>query len=69
MSKNFGGTQSVMRDTTNLANKGYLGPHSPRLRVGDAQSMVSTAEDSGPWYYMSPANREQRRHNAPTGKK
>ena len=35
MSKNFGGTQPVMRDTTILADEGYLGPNSSIFRVGE----------------------------------
>ena len=37
MSKNYGGAQTVMRDTTILSETGFLGPHSPVLSVGDTQ--------------------------------
>ena len=46
MSKNDGGAQPVMRDTTILSDTGFLGPHSPVLSVGDTQSLMFKAEDS-----------------------
>ena len=67
MSKTFGGAQPVMRDTTILSDTGFLGPHSPRLNVGDVQSLVFKPEDCGPWY-LSPEAREHQRHDRPTGK-
>jgi hypothetical protein len=57
----------VMRDTTIMSDTGYLGPHSPVLKVGDTQSLIFKDEDSGPWY-LSPEEKEQQRHNRPTGK-
>jgi hypothetical protein len=68
MSKNYGGAQPVMRDTTILSDIGYLGPNSPLLKVGDTQSLIFKTEDSGPWY-LSPEEKERQRHNRPTGKR
>jgi hypothetical protein len=68
MSKNYGGAQPVMRDTTIMSDTGYLGPHSPALKVGDTQSLIFKDEDSGPWY-LSPEEKERQRHNRPTGKR
>ena len=56
-----------MRDTTILAEEGYLGPHLPMLSVADTQSMVFGVDDSGPWY-LTPEQRAAQRHNRPTGK-
>ena len=67
MSKSYGGAQPRMRDTTILAEEGYLGPHLPMLSVADTQSMVFRVEDSGPWY-LTPEQREAQRHNRATGK-
>jgi hypothetical protein len=43
MSKSYGGVQPMMRETTILAEEGFLGPHLPELRVGDTQSMIFLA--------------------------
>jgi hypothetical protein len=68
MSRTFGGVHASMRDTTITQEKGFLGHHSPRLKVGeDTQSFTFTAEDGGPWY-LSPEQREIKRHDQPTGK-
>jgi hypothetical protein len=67
MSKNYGGVQLVMRDSTILKEDGFLGPHSPQLRVGDTQSLIFKDNDSGP-FYLSPEQRELQRHDRPTGK-
>ncbi|KAI2511392.1 hypothetical protein MHU86_3003 [Fragilaria crotonensis] len=67
MSKNYGGAQMVMRDSTILKEDGFLGPHSPQLRVGDTQSLVFKIGDSGP-FYLSPEQRELQRHDRPTGR-
>jgi hypothetical protein len=68
MSKNFGGSQLLMRDTTILSENGFLGPHSPQLKIGDTQSLIFKPEDSGPWY-LSPKERQRQRHNRATGKR
>jgi hypothetical protein len=47
MSKSYGGAQPRMRDTTILAEEGFLGPHLPMLRVGDTQSLTYTVDDTG----------------------
>jgi hypothetical protein len=45
MSKSYhGGAQPRMRDTTILAEEGFLGP---MLRVGDTQSLTYTVDDTG----------------------
>ncbi|KAI2505686.1 hypothetical protein MHU86_8745 [Fragilaria crotonensis] len=68
MSKYFGGSQPIMRETTIMASEGFLGSHIPRLQVGESQSMVFTSNDKGPWYLQSDEERESRRHNRPTGR-
>lgn len=68
MSKHFGGSQPLMRDTTILSDTGFLGKYSPRLRIGDTQSMIFKPEDIGPWY-LSPEERERQRHDRATGKR
>ena len=68
MSKNFGGSQPLMRDTTILSDNGFLGPHSPQLKIGDTQSLIFKPEESGPWY-LSPEERQRQRHNRATGKR
>ena len=67
MSKYYGGAQPVMRDTTIIAEEGYLGPHVPELCVADIQSMTFAAEDQGPWYLPQEQQAIQR-HDRPTGK-
>ena len=49
----------VMRDSTILKEDGFLGPHSPRVRIADTQSLVFKNDDSGPFYLQ--------RHDKPTG--
>ena len=67
MSRHFGGTQPIMRDTIIVDAQGYLGPHSPRLlEVGQTQSFVFKADDCGPWY-LTPEQRDLQRHNKGTG--
>ncbi len=56
-----------MRDLTILKEDGFLGPHSPRLHVGDTQLLIFKDNDSGP-FYLSPEQRELQRHDRPTGK-
>jgi hypothetical protein len=68
ISKTYGGAQVVMRDTTIMSKEGYLvGAHSPRLNVGNIQSFIFHADDSGP-LYLQPEQREQQRQDRPTRK-
>ena len=68
MSKNYGGGQAIMRDTTIMAEDGFLGAHLPLLRVGDTQSMlVFKPTDTGPWYLL-PEQKEIQRRDRATGK-
>ena len=67
MSKTYGGAQAVMRDSTIMSREGYLGVHLPRLNVGDTQSFTFKTNDCGP-FYLSAEQREQQRHDRPTGK-
>ena len=68
MSRHFGGTQPIMRDTIIVDAQGYLGPHSPRLlEVDQTQSFVFKADDCGPWY-LTPEQRDLQRHNKGTGR-
>jgi hypothetical protein len=63
MSKSFGGrAQRKMRETTIKQSQGYLGPHSPKLQVGDTQSMVFSPLETGP-FWMTEAQREETRHD------
>ncbi|KAI2490891.1 hypothetical protein MHU86_23687 [Fragilaria crotonensis] len=63
MSKTYGGrAQRKMRETMIKQSQGYLGPHSPKLQVGDTQSMVFNAMDSGP-FWMTAVQREETRHD------
>ncbi len=57
----------MMRETTILAEEGFLGPHLPELHVTDTQSMIFLANDSGPWY-LTPDQWALQQHNRPTGK-
>ena len=68
MKLNWGGKQSRVRDTEIKEKVGYLGPHSPLLKVGDIQKMCFEEGDDGP-YYMSPINRELHRYDEVKGKK
>jgi hypothetical protein len=61
MSKSYKGSQPRMRDTTIMAEQGFLGPHSPTLHVGNTQSLVFSVDDSGPWY-LTPEQQAIRRH-------
>jgi hypothetical protein len=66
MSKPYGQAQPMMRETTELAEEGFLDPHLPELRVTDTQSMIFLANKSGPCYYLTPDQRALQRHNNPT---
>jgi hypothetical protein len=48
MLKAYGGAQPIMRDTTIMAEEGFLGLNLPALKAGDIQSMVFKATDGGP---------------------
>jgi hypothetical protein len=51
MSKSFGGAQQIMRDTRTITTEnGFLGPYSPKLKVGSIQSMIFQSNNAGPWY-------------------
>jgi hypothetical protein len=67
MSKNYGGVQPKMRETTIDAAAGFLGPHEHELRlpVGAVQQMVFQPEDLGPWYIE---NVDERRGDKQTGR-
>ncbi|KAI2497782.1 hypothetical protein MHU86_16724 [Fragilaria crotonensis] len=56
-----------MRDTTILKEDGFLGPYSPKLKVGDTQSMIFKSDDAGPWY-LSSEQREAQRNDRATGR-
>ena len=60
MLQSFGGAQQVMRDTTISKENGFLGPYSPKLKVGDAQSMIFKSDNAGLWY-LSCEQREAQR--------
>jgi hypothetical protein len=61
-------SQPLMRDTTIMAEEGFLGPHSPEQCAADMQSESFTkAEDWGPWY-LSPEQQAILQHDQPTGK-
>ena len=62
MSKNYGGAQAMMRDTTVTAEEGFLGPHLPLLQVGDTQCMAFKSTDIGPWY-LTPEQQQLQRHD------
>ncbi len=47
---NWGGKQSIVRDTEIKEEAGYLGLHSPVLKVGDVQKMTFQEDDEGPYY-------------------
>ena len=63
MSKSYGGrAQRKMCETMIKQSQGYLGPHSPKLQVGDVQSMVFSAPDSGP-FWMTAVQRADTSHD------
>jgi hypothetical protein len=51
----WGGKQSHVRDTKIECEEGFLGPFSPKLHVGDIQSMTFSENDEGP-FYLPPVN-------------
>ncbi len=68
MKVNWGGKQSRVRDTLIKEQTGYLGPHSPKLQVGETQKMVFQEGDAGP-YYMTPINQELHHYDEVKDKK
>ena len=51
-----------MRETKIKQSQGYLGPHSPKLQVGDMQLMVFNPTESGP-FWMTEVQRHETRHD------
>jgi hypothetical protein len=62
MNRGFGGVQPKMRESTIIAEEGYLGMHERTVDVGDAQSFVFQPGDTGP-FWMTPQERELNRHD------
>jgi hypothetical protein len=46
----WGGKQNKIRPTEIKEANSYLGPHAPKLQVGDFQQMVFQESDDGPFY-------------------
>jgi hypothetical protein len=53
-----------MRDSITAKTEGFLGPHLPKLKCGDTQSMVFKPEDTGPWYLSNEQRVAQRKDKA-----
>jgi hypothetical protein len=68
MSTLWGGKQGRIRATEIKEVYGYLGPHSPVLKVGDIQQMIFQENDDGP-FYLSPILRDLRRYDEIRGTK
>jgi len=68
MRVNWGRKQSRVRDTLIKEEAGCLGPHSPKLQVGDIQKMVFQEGDTG-HYYMTPINQQLHCYDEVKGKK
>jgi hypothetical protein len=68
MSVMWGGKQSKDRVIEIKDETGFLGPHSPKLKVGDMQHMQFQEEDEGP-YYMDPIQRQLRKYDEIKGMK
>jgi hypothetical protein len=64
MSRTYGGAQPIMRDSIIAKTEGFLGPHLPKLKCGDTQSMVFKPEDTGPWYLSNEQRVAQRKDKA-----
>ena len=64
MNLSFGGAKPKMRQTE--ITEGCLGPHDPKLKIGEKQQLVFQCGDEGP-FWMSPEEREHRRHDRVTG--
>jgi hypothetical protein len=59
MSKLYVGKQPKMQDTVIIYKKGFLGPFTRTLRVGDTQSLFFKAGDSGTfWLSMEEQERK-----------
>ena len=61
MSAKWGGNQSKMRDTTIKD----VGPYSPKVEIGQQQSMIFTEHDMGP-FYLSESDRLSKKYPRPT---
>ena len=68
MNTTWGGKQRKVRSSEITQEEGFLGPHSPSLKVGDIQSMVFQETDIGP-YYMPEPMRSLRRYDEIVGEK
>ena len=64
----WGGKQSKVRVTEIKDEAGFLGPHSPKLKVGDMQHMQFQREEKGP-YYMDPIQWQLRKYDEIKGMK
>jgi hypothetical protein len=64
----WGGKQNKIRPHEIKEANGYLGPHAPKLQVGDFQQMVFQEVDEGP-FYLSPLLRDLRRYDEIKGTK
>lgn len=62
MNRGFGGGQPKMRESTIMAEDGYLGMHERTVDVGDTQSFVFQPGDAGP-FWMTMQERELNRHD------
>jgi hypothetical protein len=63
MSKSFGRGQAQRKMREKIKqSQGYLGPLSPKLQIGDTQSMVFNPLETGP-FWMTEAQREETRHD------
>jgi hypothetical protein len=66
MNQNYGGAQPILRPTQIQTGLGFLGPHSPCLKVGDIQSMVFVEGDEGP-FNLTPEQRAEKGATKLTG--
>jgi hypothetical protein len=64
----WGGKQSKVRLTEIKEEAGFLGPHSPQLKVGDIQYMQFQESDVGP-YYMPVIQQQLQRYDEIKGEK
>ena len=55
----WGEQQSHISDSIIECEEGFLGPYSPKLHLGDTQTMVFSEDDEGP-FYPPPLTRELR---------
>jgi hypothetical protein len=62
MNRGFGGVQPKMRESTIMAEDGYLGMHERTVDVGGTQSFVFQPGDAGP-FWMTTQERELNRHD------